>query len=242
MIDNTLKSSRRQKGHGSEAWRARVTWRPFPISYDDDVRPESALDLPEVFQRSFWEVCHFLRYFMQISGAKECEDILISSYPQRCRSDVWRVEFLKAWGWREGVGGMQSFKWILYSQGDFEYHLSKLDGCERATDECKVGILEDLIDVQVLWYWGIRYNAISWWSRAEFKPRAILEIGRGTVTIWAKRVYPWPCTDLSNGSMRQKIISDMWSPDIPVTLIIGLKCYQIQGHRSYRYVTQTTIF
>lgn len=96
---------------------------------------------------------------------------------------------------------MQSFKWILYSQGeDFEYHLSKLDRCERATDECQVGILEDLNDVQVLWYWGMRYNAISWWSRAEFKPMAILEVGRGTVTLWAKGVYPWPCTDLSNGS------------------------------------------
>ena len=102
MTDNILKSSRRPKGHGPEAWRVRAMWRPFPISYDDDVCPESALDLPEVFQRSFWEVCHFLRYFMQISGAKECEDILISSYPPRHRSDVWRVEFLKAWGWREG--------------------------------------------------------------------------------------------------------------------------------------------
>lgn len=30
----------------------------------------------------------FLRYFMQISGAKESEDILVSSYPQRHRSDV----------------------------------------------------------------------------------------------------------------------------------------------------------
>ena len=83
-------------------------------------------------------------------------------------------------------------------------------------------------------FYDIVYNAISWWSRAEFKPMAILEVGRGTVTLWAKGIYPWPCTDLSNGSMRQNIISDMWSPDIPVNLITGLKCYQTQGHCSHR--------
>lgn len=50
------------------------------------------------------------------------------------------------------------------------------------------------------------------------------EAGRVTVTLWANQVYPWPHTDVRNGSTRQGIISDMWSPDIPVTLLTGLMC------------------
>lgn len=179
---------------------------------------------------------------MQISGAKGCEDILGH------RSDVWRVGLLKAWRWRWREGCNLSNESFIVREKILNITFQNwMDVREPQT----VGILEDLIDVQVLWYWGMRYNAISWWSRAEFKPMAILEVGRGTVTLWAKGIYPWPCTDLSNGSMRQNIISDMWSPDIPVNLITGLKCYQIQGHCSHRslwkrlsrsYVTQTTIF